>query len=175
MHPMHAYYRYTTSRQEISPLCMRTAGILQPAKNTLTRAGKCFLVGLLRIESSLHNRMAISAAVPRTAGRILCRGAENRTRSTRTRSVRTTGILHPDKESDPARAAQQSYDTPDKMQLPKAYRTAGIRQPEARNSMDASIHVFRTPGMKAICLQPVAPHLSTNLPLCTHHIKLRTA
>ena len=35
---------------------------------------------------------------------VLCRGAGNRTRSTRTRSVRTTGILHPDEVLDSSAA-----------------------------------------------------------------------
>ena len=45
-----------------------------------------------------------------------CRGAGNRTRSTRTRSVRTTGILHPEKRT-PLRIV----------------RTTGILRPEKRH------------------------------------------
>jgi hypothetical protein len=37
---------------------------------------------------------------------------------------------------------------------PPALRTTTILQPVVRKNMDARIHVFRTTGMKAICLQP---------------------
>jgi hypothetical protein len=74
MHPMHAYCRYTTARREkrnkntTYSYFFRTHGLYGPLNTA-------------RLFDSID---------------VLCRGAGNRTRSTRTRSVRTTGILHPD-------------------------------------------------------------------------------
>ena len=53
------------------------------------------LVGPLGIEPDFTRFAARD--VPRTSRSGLCRGAENRTRSLRTRSVCTTGILRPDR------------------------------------------------------------------------------
>ena len=48
-----------------------------------------------------------ATAVPHTAGDLLCRDAENRTRTTCSQSTRTTTIRHPDKTNLPTQAYYQ--------------------------------------------------------------------
>ena len=85
MTPSHAYYHYTTARFH------KSSSILSS-----------------RRESNPVFTASGAAAVPRTTGlAFFYRGAGNRTRSTRTRSVRTTGILHPEKRT---RAPTRTYD-----------------------------------------------------------------
>lgn len=52
---------------------------------------------------SRNSLMGNSTNVPRTSGQILCRGAENRTRFSRSQSAYTTGVLRPDTVFDPTR------------------------------------------------------------------------
>ena len=72
--------------------CMRTTGILRPEFME-------FLVGAPRIELGLY-RLRRRGSPPDCPPHVFCRGAENRTRSLRTRSVCTTGILRPDRKHE---------------------------------------------------------------------------
>lgn len=83
IHPMDAYYRYTTARNSNATEHCRTA------ESNQVEVGN-FSVAKLALQETFH-----------------CRDAGNRTRSLRTRSACTTGILHPDNRTSHARTCNR--------------------------------------------------------------------
>ncbi len=77
MTPSHAYYRYTTARI-IDEIFCRASGIFR-----------------VELQGEARARVAPHDPSTRTTVQSFGRAAGNRTQSTRTRSVRTTGILQP--------------------------------------------------------------------------------
>ena len=83
--------------------------------------------------SVLTNRNTISGECSQHSRSTLCRGAENRTRSLRTRSVCTTGILRPDKVLNP-----------------KAHVLPVYYSPSRGREYHARMYSFRGEGLKTL-------------------------
>ena len=120
MTPSHAYYHYTTAR---------------PFEVLFRAAGN-------RTRSTPAPRPRMCPAHPEKS---FYRGAGNRTRSTRTRSVRTTGILHPDKRTSPRACDYRLRPVViRKANVLLGYTTARKRTPWRLCAVCTSLPLFRT-------------------------------